>query len=275
MKKINKNKAVKELNRVTSSLDTIYIVITAAFLGTIYAFMAKPVRLADMSSKSITEIIAIATAFHVIFAFTIFPHIILKLQKTVSNLYWSAAAACFLANISAIITRYLIFPYNTENLHETAYMAASILITFLLLSMPGWLFFTFRNQDRLVAALRRSGIAVQDMQDTASFLDDLQKLLPVSKRGHLLSLKASGNYTEVVTTVGSHMLRIGIGEAERKTKASGLRVHKSYWVARDEILRLIYTSGNPQIVTQSGKTLPVSRSAVPAIRAILAEGVAS
>lgn len=83
--------------------------------------------------------------------------------------------------------------------------------------------------------------------------------------------KASGNYTAVITSAGSYMLRIDIGEAERNIAARGLRVHKSYWVARDEILRLVNISGNPQIVTQSGESIPVSRSVVPALRAILSE----
>lgn len=78
---------------------------------------------------------------------------------------------------------------------------------------------------------------------------------------------ADGNYTEVVTTSGTHLLRIGIGDAIKKTSGIGLRIHKSFWVSQDEIISIIYSSGNPQIMTQSGKMFPVSRSMVQAIRA--------
>lgn len=64
-------------------------------------------------------------------------------------------------------------------------------------------------------------------------------------------------------------MRIGIGKAEAMTSDNGLRVHKSHWVSLDELVAVSCVSGKPWLVTQSGRSLPVSRGMIPTIRRIL------
>lgn len=271
VRKDQETKIVRAFNAKILSTDSLLILISSIFFSVIYVYLAEPSRMASISRTDVALIILIYSLLHTFLALIAFARIAIFLSKKNLQIIVAAVVTCCLTNAIAILLRYLLLPFNTHGFADTSVMVASISITATLLTLPGWVFMAYRNRHHFIAALQNAGIAVKEGPAPSVFQDELQKLLPASKRGHLLLLKASGNYTEVITSAGSYMLRIGIGEAERSTTAKGLRVHKSYWVARDEILRLVYISGNPQIVTQSGESIPVSRSVVPALRAILSE----
>lgn len=270
MKRDTLRNVTREFAAVLFTLPNIYILITAIFFGIVYVYVAEPARMTNLTSSNVAAIIFIYALSHTFFALVGLPYAAIAISGSERRLFLASALVCLLANGVAVVLRFVLVPFHARGGTETVHLVVSISITALILTLPGWLYFAYRNRHRLISILQNAGVAIHESADPSFFRDDLQKLLPVSKRGHLLHLKASGNYTQVMTTAGTHLLRIGIGEAERATSAKGLRVHKSYWVARDEIMRLVYVSGNPQIVTQSGETIPVSRSAVPALRSILA-----
>ena len=80
-------------------------------------------------------------------------------------------------------------------------------------------------------------------------------------------MEAENQYTRVYTNEGSSLVTMTLGQAEAMTEpGAGLRVHRSHWVAFDQMWRIGYKNGNPRITTRSGESVPVSRSKVGAVR---------
>jgi hypothetical protein len=94
--------------------------------------------------------------------------------------------------------------------------------------------------------------------------------LPPEKRGRIRRIHAANQYITVVTDKGEAMLRMGLSTAAAlMPEKAGWLCHRSLWIARDEVAALSFTKGQPKIVDQDGTTYPISRAAVPEIRAYL------
>jgi len=91
--------------------------------------------------------------------------------------------------------------------------------------------------------------------------------LPFEKRGGLVSMSVSDHYVDVVTTKGQELILIRLSDAISEADgANGMQVHRSHWVALDQITAT-KRSGDRAILTMSdGRDIPVSRSYVPAIK---------
>lgn len=63
--------------------------------------------------------------------------------------------------------------------------------------------------------------------------------------------------------------RISLTEAIEKycLNIDGMRVHRSHWVAFDQVCGFKYVNGNPRIKLESGDTIPVSRKAYKELKA--------
>jgi len=60
---------------------------------------------------------------------------------------------------------------------------------------------------------------------------------------------------------------MSLAEAQGKVPAAdGMRIHRSHWVAFDQMVRLKFENGNPKLVITSGETLPVSRGQVSKLK---------
>ncbi|MEL6563213.1 MAG: LytTR family DNA-binding domain-containing protein [Pseudomonadota bacterium] len=91
--------------------------------------------------------------------------------------------------------------------------------------------------------------------------------LPVAKRGPLLSLSAVDHYVEVTTTRGTALILLRLADAIAETHPiAGLRIHRSHWVARDQIADVSGGAGKATVTLSDGRTLPVSRSNLPALK---------
>lgn len=95
--------------------------------------------------------------------------------------------------------------------------------------------------------------------------------LPANKRGALIRLEVQDHYVRAVTTKGSELLLMRLGDAIAETGGNtGLQIHRSHWVGDQGIERISRQTGkNPrlQIETADGETLPVSRSHLDKVRA--------
>lgn len=89
--------------------------------------------------------------------------------------------------------------------------------------------------------------------------------LPYDKRGALVCLSVQDHYVDIVTTTGRELVLMRLSDAIEQA-GPGYRIHRSHWVASDQI-RAIRRDGARAILTLSdGRELPVSRSYVPALK---------
>ena len=95
--------------------------------------------------------------------------------------------------------------------------------------------------------------------------------LPLEKRGPLISQSVQDHYVSITTTAGSHLVLIR--RADAITEASptpGLQVHRSHWVALDQVKAARRTPEAAILTPTGGAEIPVARSRP---KAVLAAGL--
>lgn len=91
--------------------------------------------------------------------------------------------------------------------------------------------------------------------------------LPVETGRDLVSLTMQDHYIEVRTRTGSTLLLMRLSDAIRELDGvAGMQIHRSHWVARGAVARLIRDDGRMQVELVDGRRLPVSRSFAPDVR---------
>jgi len=92
--------------------------------------------------------------------------------------------------------------------------------------------------------------------------------VPPGRRGALLALSVSDHYVDVITERGTTLVLMRLGDAMRETGGiEGLQIHRSHWVARAAVVRSVREEGRVMLELSNGQRLPVSRGALPAVRA--------
>lgn len=91
--------------------------------------------------------------------------------------------------------------------------------------------------------------------------------LPLEKRGALVSLSAVDHYVEVTTTNGKDLVLMRLADAIAETQpVAGLQIHRSHWVARDQVASVTRGSGKATVHLSDGRSLPVSRANLPTLK---------
>jgi hypothetical protein len=130
-------------------------------------------------------------------------------------------------------------------------VAIAILISFLVVAI-GTL--SEVNTGASVDATDRSGPSILDR-------------IPLDRRGVLLSLSVEDHYTRVVTTKGSTMILLRLGDAIRETgDSAGLQVHRSHWVALAAVVSVRKTGETAVLTLVNGSEIPVSRRYIEDLR---------
>jgi hypothetical protein len=92
--------------------------------------------------------------------------------------------------------------------------------------------------------------------------------IPHPQRGALMALSVQDHYVAVVTEKGTSLVLMRLSDAIKETGAvAGLQIHRSHWVARDAVKRVIRTEGKISLELRSGARLPVSRGYLDAVKA--------
>tara|TARA_R110000751_G_scaffold71287_10_gene144256 strand:- start:25671 stop:26504 length:834 start_codon:yes stop_codon:yes gene_type:complete len=121
-------------------------------------------------------------------------------------------------------------------------------------------------------AARRTGNADIEMTDEIpadknTRCPDLLRRLPIELGHDIVRLSASDHYVEVYTRLGHVLVLLRFSDALKELGgADGLQIHRSHWVARSAIRRLVNKSRNLFVELDDGTTLPVSRSRFAEIR---------
>lgn len=91
--------------------------------------------------------------------------------------------------------------------------------------------------------------------DRAAFLDQL----PPAIGTDLIAIQADLHYLHVRTTRGRATLLAGISAAEAALGGTGLRVHRSHWVALAHVVRVSRGARGMSLTLSDGSRVPVSR----------------
>lgn len=104
-------------------------------------------------------------------------------------------------------------------------------------------------------------------ESTTSKTPRLLERLPFDKRGALISMSVSDHYVEVTTIRGNELILMRLSDAILETEGtSGMQVHRSHWVALDQVASARRSDGKVVLTMRDGRDIPVSRSYVPAVK---------
>lgn len=93
--------------------------------------------------------------------------------------------------------------------------------------------------------------------------------LPPHQRGALIALVVQDHYVDIVTDRGKALVLMRLADAIGETgSVVGLQVHRSHWVARAAVVRAHRRDGKILLELTNGMWLPVSRSYLPAVKAM-------
>jgi DNA-binding LytR/AlgR family response regulator len=96
--------------------------------------------------------------------------------------------------------------------------------------------------------------------------------LPAELDGRLLCLEQEDHYLRVHTTTGRALIHARMADAARELGAEGLRVHRSWWVARDAVAALERPGdGRLQLRLTDGRVVPVGKTYRDRVRADLTD----
>ena len=94
--------------------------------------------------------------------------------------------------------------------------------------------------------------------------------LPAALRRDILALEAEDHYVRVHTLHGSALILMRLADAAALIDSRlGLRVHRSWWVAKDGVRALERPSGRTIARLVDGTAVPISRTRLPAARTAL------
>ncbi len=93
--------------------------------------------------------------------------------------------------------------------------------------------------------------------------------LPPRLGRDLILLHAQDHYVRVETALGESLIRARLQDAAIELGGYGLRLHRSWWVARAAIKSVAYRKGALVAVLQDGRELPIGRTYRRAVREAL------
>lgn len=102
---------------------------------------------------------------------------------------------------------------------------------------------------------------------TRIFLSRLSRELD----GDLIYVKTDGHYLTAHTTSGSCSILMRFADAVADLGELGMRVHRSYWVARHHVIESTVRDNRVLLRLTGGYEVPVSRTYVPAVQAAIAD----
>jgi len=91
-------------------------------------------------------------------------------------------------------------------------------------------------------------------------------MLPDELRRDIRWMKAEGNYVDVYGADDHRLVNYVFSRAAEELRPLGIQVHRSYWVARDSLIRVESGKGRIYAVLKGGRRVPVSRSFVREVR---------
>lgn len=115
-------------------------------------------------------------------------------------------------------------------------------------------------------------------EDTAqtTFTTRFHRRLPPELGSDIVSLSMQDHYVETTTTQGTHMVLIRLSDAMAELdKLPGHQIHRSHWAAKAHMVDVSRDGSRFQLLLSDGRTLPVSRTYVEPLRALMSEKISA
>jgi hypothetical protein len=96
--------------------------------------------------------------------------------------------------------------------------------------------------------------------------------LPAAIGTDLIAIQSDLHYLQVRTARGRATLLASISVAEAALGATGMRVHRSHWIAFDHVVRVARTARGTFLTLSDGSRVPVSRRRAGEVQARLGRG---
>lgn len=88
--------------------------------------------------------------------------------------------------------------------------------------------------------------------------------------GKLLAISAEDHYVRAHTETGSQLLLMRFADALAEVEdLPGVRAHRSWWVARSAIARVVTKGRQVELRLANGLEVPVARATAPLIRQMM------
>ena len=115
-------------------------------------------------------------------------------------------------------------------------------------------------------------VPVEQAAVAPAYPSDFISKLPANLRRDILALEAQDHYVRVHTLHGSALILMRLADAAAAIDPRlGLRVHRSWWVAKDGVRGLERTSERAIVRLVDDTAVPISRSYLPAARTMLTQ----
>ncbi|WP_368187152.1 LytTR family DNA-binding domain-containing protein [Aestuariibius sp. HNIBRBA575] len=171
--------------------------------------------------------------------------------------YWVSVAAGSVAAALLVLPEVALVNWLVFGL-DLADMKTMVMLWLEVLAVAICVTFTFA-----MIKLRIAKLTTDPVSATSRLLDRL----PADKRGDLISLSATDHYVDVVTNKGGELLLIRLTDAIQEVPPTkGLRVHRSHWVALNQVTDAQQTNGKTVLRLSDGRDIPVSRTYLPAVK---------
>jgi len=96
----------------------------------------------------------------------------------------------------------------------------------------------------------------------------LDRLPPKFREAELYAISSEDHYVRIHSSVGEHMILMRLSDAQDlAAPLTGLKPHRSWWVAEAGIDKIIRSQGKLHIHLKSGVNVPVSREGAKRVRA--------
>jgi hypothetical protein len=100
----------------------------------------------------------------------------------------------------------------------------------------------------------------------------LMARLSPSLAGELLAISAEDHYVRVHTEAGSQLVLMRFADAVAEVEdLSGVRAHRSWWVAQTAIVRVTTRGRHMELQLANGLAVPVARAAAPSLKRMMEE----
>lgn len=111
------------------------------------------------------------------------------------------------------------------------------------------------------------GLSEKSVEPTAVGAPEILRHLPPRLGAELLCLSMEDHYVRLHTKRGSVLVLMSLSQAmEQLGDLEGLQVHRSWWVARRAVDRVVEEGRNVRVVLTGGIEAPVSRANVARLR---------
>jgi len=112
----------------------------------------------------------------------------------------------------------------------------------------------------------------KNTETDANVQDEFKKLLTAIKPSAIETIEAQENYIQISTAQSQQLLRYPISKAVSALEAlaiDGVRIHRSYWVAKNMINSLEKVAGKNRLKLNNGDSLPVSRTYLSSVKTLV------